>query len=96
MSSQNNNGHSETSHLDGNGFAPINDSNGGLTMKTNLKSLTSLDTGTPSSPTKSSSLKRNTSYGNLMPAETKETRVRVLYTGGTIGMVRNERNGKFL
>lgn len=68
---------------------------GGLAMKLRFATLNSLDHPVPSSPTKSSSLKRNTSYGNLMPAEAKETKVKVIYTGGTIGMVRNERNGKF-
>lgn len=67
----------------------------GLTIKFRLNPMSSLDASVPSSPTKSSSLKRNTSHGQLMPAETKETRVRVIYTGGTIGMVRNERNGKY-
>ncbi|XP_037938737.1 L-asparaginase-like [Teleopsis dalmanni] len=57
-------------------------------------SMTSLDNAIPASPTKSisSSLKRNTSDGNLMTTEIKEARVRVIYTGGTIGMMRNERN----
>lgn len=45
-------------------------------------------------PLSRSGLKRNTSYGNLMPTDSKETRVRVIYTGGTIGMMRNEQNGK--
>ncbi|XP_054728793.1 L-asparaginase [Anastrepha obliqua] len=38
------------------------------------------------------SMKRNISDGNLLPSEIKEARVRVIYTGGTIGMVRNENN----
>lgn len=41
-----------------------------------------------------SSLKRNTSYGNIPSAEKTEARVLVIYTGGTIGMMRNEKNGK--
>uniref|UniRef100_T1P870 asparaginase n=1 Tax=Musca domestica TaxID=7370 RepID=T1P870_MUSDO len=90
MSNQNDTGHNEPSN--GNGIHFSDETDCGLTMKTTLKSLSSLDTCIPSSPTKSSSLKRNTSYGKLMPTETKETRVRVIYTGGTIGMVRNERN----
>lgn len=43
-----------------------------------------------------SSLKRNTSYGNIPSAEKTEARVLVIYTGGTIGMMRNEKNGKFV
>lgn len=49
--------------------------------------------GSPS--TLSSSLKRNISQGNLINTQSKEARVRVIYTGGTIGMVRNEQNGEF-
>lgn len=36
-------------------------------------------------------LKRSVSYGNL--ENTAEARVLVLYTGGTIGMIRNNKNG---
>ncbi|GBP17056.1 L-asparaginase [Eumeta japonica] len=32
--------------------------------------------------------------GILMPAEAKKTKVKVIYTGGTIGMMRNDRNVK--
>jgi hypothetical protein len=37
-------------------------------------------------------MKRNVSYGNM--ENTNEARVLVLYTGGTIGMIRNNKNGK--
>lgn len=37
-------------------------------------------------------LKRNVSYGNM--ENTTEARVLVIYTGGTIGMIRNNKNGK--
>lgn len=37
-------------------------------------------------------MKRNVSYGNL--GTQTEARVLVLYTGGTIGMLRNEKNGE--
>ena len=37
-------------------------------------------------------MKRNVSYGNL--EEKNEAKVLVLYTGGTIGMLRNEKGGK--
>ena len=95
MSSQNLNGHSEPMDIRSNGNATsIDDIDRGITMKLNMKSMSSIDNSVPPSPTKSTSLKRNTSTGNLMPEETKETRVKVIYTGGTIGMVRNERNGK--
>lgn len=83
----------------GNGNGSIlnfnNNNDEGLTMKIHhLNSLSSLDASIPASPSGSVPFKRNTSYGNLMPTETKETRVRVIYTGGTIGMMRNEKNGK--
>ena len=95
MSSQNLNGHSEPIDIRSNGnTTSIDDIDRGITLKLNMKSMSSIDNTVPPSPTKSTSLKRNTSTGNLMPVETKETRVKVIYTGGTIGMVRNERNGK--
>lgn len=40
-----------------------------------------------------SEIKRNASYGNL--PNQAEARVLVLYTGGTIGMLRNDKNGKW-
>lgn len=43
---------------------------------------------------KNSTLKRENSYENVILDESNESRVRVIYTGGTIGMVRNENNGK--
>ncbi|XP_037812456.1 L-asparaginase [Lucilia sericata] len=92
------NGHSEPINIqtNGNGSAHTNideTDDRGLSMNVRLTTTSSIDhPPVPPSPTKSSSLKRNTSQGNLMPAETKETRVKVIYTGGTIGMVRNERN----
>ncbi|XP_022210348.1 L-asparaginase [Drosophila obscura] len=56
--------------------------------------LMSIDKGmAPSSPTlPSPTIRRNKSDGKLMAQDIKEARVRVIYTGGTIGMVRNERN----
>lgn len=39
------------------------------------------------------SMRRNSSYGKL-PSEAPEAKVLVIYTGGTIGMMRNEKNGK--
>lgn len=38
-------------------------------------------------------MRRNSSYGKL-PSENPEAKVLVIYTGGTIGMMRNEKNGK--
>lgn len=52
---------------------------------------TNLSTNCPSS-TLSAQMKRNASYGNL--GNTTEARVLVLYTGGTIGMLRNDKNGE--
>ncbi|EDV91958.1 L-asparaginase [Drosophila grimshawi] len=42
--------------------------------------------------TTQTAMRRNHSDGNLMAQDVKEARVRVIYTGGTIGMMRNERN----
>lgn len=42
-----------------------------------------------------SSLRRNTSYGDMIASEQMETKVLVIYTGGTIGMMRNDKNGMF-
>lgn len=42
-----------------------------------------------------SSLERNISYGNMLAPSTRtEAKVLVIYTGGTIGMMRNEKNGE--
>ena len=38
-------------------------------------------------------MKRNSSFGN-MPLDQDEAKVLVIYTGGTIGMTRNDRNGE--
>lgn len=59
-----------------------------------LKSITEQTSFLATATTFSSSLKRNISQGKLMNSEIKETNVKVLYTGGTIGMVRNEQNGE--
>jgi len=66
-------------------------------LKTNgHERLASLDKSMPpASPTlPSPTIRRNKSDGKLMAQDVKEARVKVIYTGGTIGMVRNERNGK--
>lgn len=67
-------------------------------------SITSLASVTPMTPTHSvhqfseyqietgSSLRRTPSYGTMVTAT--EANVLVIYTGGTIGMMRNEKNGK--
>jgi hypothetical protein len=62
------------------------------TQNTN-KSLLST-TLSPDSPNHltNAQMKRNASYGNL--GNTTEARVLVLYTGGTIGMLRNDKNGE--
>lgn len=41
-----------------------------------------------------SSLRRNVSKGNLMSSDHTESKVLVIYTGGTIGMMRNENDGE--
>lgn len=41
-----------------------------------------------------SSLRRNISKGNLMYSDHTESKVMVIYTGGTIGMMRNENDGE--
>lgn len=40
-------------------------------------------------------MRRNTSYGNL-PDNQSEAKVLIIYTGGTIGMMRNEHNGELI
>lgn len=42
-----------------------------------------------------SSLRRNVSKGNLMSTDNTESKVLVIYTGGTIGMMRNDNNGEY-
>lgn len=71
----------------------------GLFLKMRLNSITSIDNPdtpqvTHNAQIETPPIKRNISDGNLLPTEVKEARVRVIYTGGTIGMVRNENNGK--
>ncbi|XP_039497871.1 L-asparaginase [Drosophila santomea] len=64
-------------------------------LKTNgHERLASLDKSMPpASPTlPSPTIRRNKSDGKLMAQDVKEAMVKVIYTGGTIGMVRNERN----
>lgn len=65
----------------------------GISIK--LAAATTPDQSVPASPSyQTPAMRRNVSAGNLMlAAEAKEARVRVIYTGGTIGMMRNERHG---
>ncbi|XP_039961428.1 L-asparaginase [Bactrocera tryoni] len=81
------NGHASTCTLRGDG----------LFMKMRLNSITSIDNpdkpqSTANGKLETPPIKRNISDGNLLPTDIKEARVRVIYTGGTIGMVRNENN----
>jgi len=48
--------------------------------------------GSSPCPPISEQVKRNPSYGNL--GNQTEARVLVMYTGGTIGMLRNDKNGE--
>lgn len=57
--------------------------------RTNGNGFLSAETA-PSQPV--SQMVRNVSYGNL--GTQSEARVLVLYTGGTIGMLRNDKNGE--
>lgn len=50
---------------------------------------------TPNKLRVQSEMKRITSTGNIQSNE-QEAKVLVLYTGGTIGMIRNDKNGKSL
>ncbi|XP_059611242.1 L-asparaginase [Phlebotomus argentipes] len=54
-------------------------------------SLSKMGSGTPPRVMEKSSLRRNRSYGNMMASGNKEAKVLVIYTGGTIGMMRNEK-----
>lgn len=47
---------------------------------------------TPTAKNEALNIKRNASYGAL--GNQSEARVLVLYTGGTIGMLRNDKNGE--
>ncbi|XP_062555287.1 L-asparaginase isoform X2 [Armigeres subalbatus] len=71
--------------VNGNGLPPINRS-------TSWKSKQLIDV-TPSGSLDLSklSMRRNSSYGKL-PSENPEAKVLVIYTGGTIGMMRNDKN----
>lgn len=68
-----------------------------MKLKTNGETLPGhgLPPQTPEAPQhySKSSLRRNISYGN-MPANSAEAKVLVIYTGGTIGMIRNNKNGE--
>lgn len=67
---------------------------------TMVDQMTPTSSNSPMSPQRSpkyhhrSSLKRNISCGNIPSSEKTEARVLVIYTGGTIGMTRNEKNGE--
>lgn len=73
----------------------------GIMMKLNTNGETlpghGLPPQTPEAPQhySKSSLRRNISYGNMI-ANSAEAKVLVIYTGGTIGMIRNSKNGKNL
>lgn len=62
--------------------------------QTTNKSISSATLLSPDSPNHAANgeMKRNASYGNL--GNQPEARVLVLYTGGTIGMLRNDKNGE--
>lgn len=62
--------------------------------QTSNKSISSATLLSPDSPNHAANgeMKRNASYGNL--GNQPEARVLVLYTGGTIGMLRNDKNGE--
>lgn len=68
-----------------------------MKLKTNGETMPGfeLPPQTPEAPQhySKSSLRRNISYGNML-ANSAEAKVMVIYTGGTIGMIRNSKNGK--
>lgn len=45
--------------------------------------------------TETNNFHRNKSYGQLPASNRVEAKVLVIFTGGTIGMMRNDRNGEF-
>lgn len=61
------------------------------TLNTNKSILTTTSPDSPNDKV-TEQMKRNASYGNL--ESQNEARVLVLYTGGTIGMLRNDKHGK--
>lgn len=61
-----------------------------------ISGLTQFENRTNSQNERRSSLRRNVSKGNLMSSDHTESKVLVIYTGGTIGMMRNEKNGQYI
>uniref|UniRef100_A0A1B0CZK4 Uncharacterized protein n=1 Tax=Phlebotomus papatasi TaxID=29031 RepID=A0A1B0CZK4_PHLPP len=73
-----------------NGSASISQVSLGSSQKS--VSLSKMGSFTPSKMSDKSSLRRNRSYGNMLASGNSEAKVLVIYTGGTIGMMRNEKN----
>lgn len=89
------NGNDYFAPADAVGVATVTERTPPIGLPPRAESRNSLEQSVPPSPTlQSPAMRRNLSDGNLMAQEVKEARVRVIYTGGTIGMMRNERNGK--
>lgn len=73
-------------------FRHIGESNGSVASLKNLTTMSPTHSTHKSSEYSSESSTRRNSYGSM--AEGSEAKVLVIYTGGTIGMVRNDKNGK--
>lgn len=92
----------ETTNSNGNGEINKNGSNDTplapttpLPIKPILKTLTNIASTHKNNKNQRSSLRRNISYGKMPSYECTEAKVLVIYTGGTIGMIRNKKNGNY-
>ncbi|XP_034489842.1 L-asparaginase [Drosophila innubila] len=82
-----------SANANGNGNGNGNECSAPISLPLKVSSQCSLEKVIPPSPTlQSPAMRRNVSEGNLIAQDVKEARVRVIYTGGTIGMMRNDRN----
>uniref|UniRef100_A0A1B0CBT9 asparaginase n=2 Tax=Lutzomyia longipalpis TaxID=7200 RepID=A0A1B0CBT9_LUTLO len=72
----------------------INGSASHVSVASSLRSvsLSKMGLSTPPKISEKSSLRRNRSYGNMLASGNTEAKVLVIYTGGTIGMMRNEKH----
>lgn len=73
-------------------FRHIGESNGSVASLKNIAAMSPTHSTHKSSEYSSETSTRRNSFGSM--PEASEANVLVIYTGGTIGMVRNDKNGK--
>lgn len=73
-------------------FRHIGESNGSVASLKNIAAMSPTHSTHKSSEYSSETSTRRNSFGSM--PEASEATVLVIYTGGTIGMVRNDKNGK--